>query len=485
MARSNGNDRKLSKSPSTDEMRRRAGEKVANVTTPVRFYKNDAKKARLEKEDGEIFDEVDIPVRIDPSGGNERSNTTKVTFTKIASFAEAGEAVIELRRDLEVKIYKPMGLVGPDKFVSRLRYLFMTLGTTATQQLSKAVTESFKWVSASTDATMKDEEREDISVNDKKICEWLAKPAQALWDGLSPERKKEKIETANTMMENHVWFHLYKLVYPEMHSEALNLFDKYIKTQLIKPRGWTITTTRERISELIDLRQFIPPPGDDVITALYDAPKTPLTKGERRQLEFDLLPKEWQTRVKGQMINWLNKPELEWDRTLRQVEQEVQLHEKQQEKKKKATKVQDDSDSSKDERVSRARKRAKSLAHKKKSYGKVTPKGKAKFCAYCKSKNRSEEAYTSHNESECFLKNKYERGFSGDRRAKAEAQNHFEKAIKKQSRQLKEMRKVMKTMARSSGKREAKAAAAKADQDTISGFINDSDSDVSMSSDSD
>ena len=125
------------------------------------------------------------------------------------------------------------------------------------------------------------------------------------------------------------------------------------------------------------------------------------------------------------------------------------------------------------------------MSHKKSRHNKVTSIGKAKFCAYCKNQGRTEQAYTSHNESECFLKNKYERGFSGDRKQKAEAQNHFEKVMKKQGRQLKEMRKMIKTMARTSGKREAKAATAKADHDTISNFMNESDSDESMSSVSD
>ena len=59
-----------------------------------------------------------------------------------------------------------------------------------------------------------------------------------------------------------------------------------------------------------------------------------------------------------------------------------------------------------------------------------------------------------------------------------------EKMMKKQGKQLREMRKMIKTMARQSGKREARAATAKADQETISNFMNDSESDVSMSSDS-
>ena len=73
-------------------------------------------------------------------------------------------------------------------------------------------------------------------------------------------------------------------------------------------------------------------------------------------------------------------------------------------------------------------------------------------------------------------------GFSGDQRQKAAAMHQHEKAMKKQGRQLREMRKMIKTMARQSSKREARAATAKADQDTISNFMNESDSDESMDS---
>ena len=231
-----------------------------------------------------------------------------------------------------------------------MRYLTMTLGTTAVQQMSKAVSEAFKNISKKTDATMTHEERERTSVNEKGICDWLAQPRHnaLAWRALTPETQEEAINKANGMVEDQLWFFLYCLAYPETHAEALSQFDKYVKNQLIKPFGWTVTKTLERIDEMMDLRQYIPPPGDDVKTALYEEPRTPFPNNVRRQLEFELLPDDWQTRVKGKMINWLNKPELSWTRTLRQVEKEVQLHEKQQEqmKKKNKPKVQDDSDSS-------------------------------------------------------------------------------------------------------------------------------------------
>ena len=112
----------------------------------------------------------------------------------------------------------------------------------------------------------------------------------------------------------------------------------------------------------------------------------------------------------------------------------------------------------------------------------------AKFCAFCKKIGHLETAYTSHNEDECTVKhgsyknnNDYKKGFSGDCQSKAHAQAHYEKTLKKQNRQLKEMRKVLKTMHRSAGGREARAATAKADQETISSFLNESESDESMS----
>lgn len=191
------------------------------------------------------------------------------------------------------------------------------------------------------------------------------------------------------------------------------------------------------------------------------------------------------------MINWLNKSEGEWTRVLRQVETEVQLSEKQlgEAEKKRSKKNKETDDSSDDERTVKARKkaRAQSKAYGKKS--KPSGAGVAKFCAYCKKLGHSEKAYTSHNEEDCTVKHNsyksnkdYQKGFSGDRKAKAHAQDHYEKTLKKQSRQIKEMRKVLKTMHRSAGGREARAASARVDQETISSFLNnDSASDVSMS----
>ena len=83
-------------------MRSSRGTQIAHNMSRLLRDKKEAKKACQEKEEGEVYDEVDIPVKIDPNGTNDRSNTTKVTFIKLDSFADAGEAVIELRRELNI-----------------------------------------------------------------------------------------------------------------------------------------------------------------------------------------------------------------------------------------------------------------------------------------------------------------------------------------------------------------------------------------------
>ena len=169
-----------------------------------------------DKEEGELsLDEVEIPVKIDPNGGYERSNTTKETFKRLSTFADAREDVVELRRDLSVKLYRPMGLHETGRLVSRLRYLSMTLGTTAKQQLSKAVKTAFLKVAEKKDRTMTAEERIKLSGNEKMIYEWLGKPRHTagLWNGLTEEAKVEAIKEVSEMMEDHVWFHLNRLAY--------------------------------------------------------------------------------------------------------------------------------------------------------------------------------------------------------------------------------------------------------------------------------
>ena len=236
---------------------------MSGCNSPIRFYRSasELKKSQEEKEEAGSSNlyEVDIPVKIDPTGGNERANTTKEKFHRLLTFADAGEELVELRRDLEIKLYSPMGQVGPTKLVGRLRYLSMVLGTTARQQLSKAVRQSFVNVSTDLDATMTDNEREDNSKDEKKIYGWLAKPRQSLWQGLSDDEKNQAISRANKQMEDQVWFYLYRLAYPETHSEALTKFDTYITTQIVKPAAWTITRTCERVEEMYEMRKFLSP----------------------------------------------------------------------------------------------------------------------------------------------------------------------------------------------------------------------------------
>ena len=73
--------------------KRKTGERVAGAVTPIRFHQ--AKK--VEEEDS--TQKVEIPVKIDPSGSSKASNTTKERFIRLDTFADAGESVIELRRE--------------------------------------------------------------------------------------------------------------------------------------------------------------------------------------------------------------------------------------------------------------------------------------------------------------------------------------------------------------------------------------------------
>ena len=140
MARSENQNNTSRNSVTATIPKRRAGERITGTVSPIRFFKAAGKKVNFsDKEEGELnLEEVEIPVKIDPNGGYERSNTTKETFKRLATFADAGEEVVELRRDLSVKLYWPMGLHETGRLVSRLRYLSMTLGTTA-RQTKKAI----------------------------------------------------------------------------------------------------------------------------------------------------------------------------------------------------------------------------------------------------------------------------------------------------------------------------------------------------------
>ena len=104
------------------------------------------------------------------------------------------------------------------------------------------------------------------------------------------------------------------------------------------------------------MRKYVPAPGDDAPTADYDQPRAVIAEAVGRQVEFDLLPDDWQTRVKGKMINWLNKGQAEWTRTLRQVETEVQLFDKQKMHSEKKRKEREE-ESLEDERKEKLRKK--------------------------------------------------------------------------------------------------------------------------------
>ena len=175
---------------SFSEPRRLAGEKMVNTITPVRFVTKAKAKTGDEKDQAKF---VGIPVKINPEEGGTKTNTTQAKIEMIDSFADAGESAIVFRRELDIKVFSPLGLQPIEKLPSSLRYMRLALGTAAIQQLAKAVSQAFVDVSFAKDPTMTLVERSNMRMDEKSIFDWLGQPRSRLWDGLTAELQQEAI----------------------------------------------------------------------------------------------------------------------------------------------------------------------------------------------------------------------------------------------------------------------------------------------------
>ena len=84
----------------------------------------------------------------------------------------------------------------------------------------------------------------------------------------------------------------FKLIFPEIHNQALSKFDTYIWTQLVKPISWTTVQTVTKVEEILDMQKFILALEDYPMTTHYNRPHDTITNEVRRQLIFELLPFE-------------------------------------------------------------------------------------------------------------------------------------------------------------------------------------------------
>ena len=163
--------------------KRLTGEKVTGTQTPIRFFVK--KETEEEFSDGKGKDVVSIPVKINPSGGQGKGNMTESKFKLLDTFADAGERAINLRRELDVKVYGPMGLKGSSQVVERMRYLTIVLGTTAVQQLAKAFSQAFVEVSLVHDPSMDLVKRSNMTQHESQIALWMSQPRSTVWNGLT------------------------------------------------------------------------------------------------------------------------------------------------------------------------------------------------------------------------------------------------------------------------------------------------------------
>ena len=182
--------------------KRLTGEKVANTVTPLRFFvpapedtvELDVKSTKV----------VSIPVKINPGGGQGKANMMEAKFQVLDTFADAGERVIELRRELDVKVYSPMGLKGKDQVVERMRYLTIVLGTTAVQQLAKSFSQACMEDSLVIDPMMSKETQGTFAQDKAKIAEWIACPCSKDWDKKTAKDQKTLQIHASMILEDHV-----------------------------------------------------------------------------------------------------------------------------------------------------------------------------------------------------------------------------------------------------------------------------------------
>jgi hypothetical protein len=449
------------------------GENKTGLTPAIPFCEQ-----KPDEDDDEV-ETVDIRVMIDPlKGSSDKTNIDVKTFPSVKNLTGAGLEVLKLRRSLNIDVFKPEGLVGSLSVEKRLTYFERFLKGSAKLQWNTAFVECQKQVLDDLlTADNVSQIRNVVTIGTRKSFYEYLKSTETLdmtrapnkrLKGASLQQAKDGLATPGfkcLSFERALWFHMHKT----MWTKSRNVFsdqERYLSQHITKPFKWSMVKYCERIRELYDSLQYLPPhslKGEEYKEADWvSLEKVPLEQTIRLSIR-DGLPAVMQDELDQKETDYrLMSPEEFYsalddienaDIRRRQMKEQVRATEKAMRASKRAA-----ADSSSDDN-SHAKKRKKGRDRKSKS--KTTAQGTARFCELCKKAGMPYAKYSSHSTSQCKDAAEMKAKLSGGFKDRAEATNSWKKkehkAILKEVKSLKKQNKqLMKIMAQSKSSKKKK-----------------------------
>ena len=226
---------------------------------------------KVDEDDDEV-ETVDIRVMIDPlKGSSDKTNIDIKTFPSVKNLMGTGLEVLKLRRSLNIDVFKPEGLVGSLSVEKRLTYFERFLKGSAKLQWNTAFVDCQKQVlddllTVDNASTI----RNVLTIGTRKSFYEYLKSTETLdmsrasnkrLKGASLQQAKDGLATPGfkcLSFERALWFHLHKT----MWTKSRNVFsdqERYLSQHITKPFKWSMVKYCERIRELYDSLQYLPP----------------------------------------------------------------------------------------------------------------------------------------------------------------------------------------------------------------------------------
>ena len=364
---------------------------------------------------------VEIPVLIDQSKGEKRSNTTKYKIPAIEYFEDNLETVLSALDLIDDKIMEKVKTnVYHEDLKTRIGYL-KTVCTkpSSSQALNKCLMEArakVLWYHTddripAAEGGLGDRMVDKYKQSENDFFSFLERRDSLITDDFLAEFKtptRDQYRTfVWTLFERSFKNHFNAMIFGSRAHEAYTVQSQYLQFQVLKPYGIRAVNCYRRIDMLVGYLKYFPAstarnkfPTHAQWSELEDRKLLPATI---RSMKKMLLPKVLQTKLNEYEEDWRTMSEQTF---LTQVERlEIADEEQQKEMAAAREKLKKKNQALRDDEAhgngSNRADRDKKYGTKRRKSRHPTSQGKQRFCELCKAAGAPEEVYSTHNTSQC------------------------------------------------------------------------------------
>ena len=431
------------------------GHRTEKTRYHIPFYTTEFFEPEGSKEEGgkntQGGQKVKIPIKIQATGDESRSNVTQCEIPAITHFDNNVEKVLTSIYTMKERVIKPKEIESPNEKIKTTQEMMKLIcAGTATTTLQQCMKEArqYVWDAYLEDEVDRDPLQEEVLVEDEKE---FFKHLEQDWEDYEVGLDGPAAYTKQLYKsyDRALWNSLHSVIFGADAYRAHKQQKDYLLNKIVKPYSVSVEAAFRRIDFLTSLLAHFPPAssrGETPTDEQWEAheKKKKLPADIRREIKYNLLPDSFGERFDELETDWTEMSKQKFLSEAQKIEvADKKKHPKDNNPKEKGKRKRTSDDDS-HSNLSRPQQGRNQKGKRQRLNQPTNSSGIARECELCKAAGAPSFVYKSHYTNQCKKKEEYQQQLSGGAGARKKTQQEFRATEKELMKELKLLKKINK-----------------------------------------